>query len=148
VRYNSAGGPDAVLIPPTSLAQPPADFSVNETKNGLRIIIFTNGTTIIYNRPLTDTSSNEEIATSYSYMISRPEVFKTTIFYRNGSIGQTDDNTNIFKWIQPPSSYFVDYKIVKNTDGTQAIYFANGTTIKELPPPAPEASDLEKACAI
>ena len=31
VKYNSAGGIEAVLIPPTSMAQPPADFTVNET---------------------------------------------------------------------------------------------------------------------
>jgi hypothetical protein len=49
------------------MAQPPADFNVSETSSGLKIITFTNGTTIIYNRPLTDTSTNEDIAVTYSY---------------------------------------------------------------------------------
>jgi len=31
VKYNAAGDIEAVLIPPTSMAQPPADFTVNET---------------------------------------------------------------------------------------------------------------------
>ena len=60
----------------------------------------------------------------------------------------TDDTNGNSTWILPPKSYYVDYKIVKNTDGTQAIYYVNGTTIKEQPAPAPEASEAEKACAV
>jgi len=60
----------------------------------------------------------------------------------------TDDTNSNSTWILPPKSYYVDYKIVKNTDGTQAIYYVNGTTIKEQPAPAPEASEAEKACAV
>ena len=148
VRYNSSGAPVAVLIPPTSMAQPPADFSVNETSNGEKIITFTNGTMITYNAPLTNISSNEEIAVSYIFKISRTESLQTTIFYRNGSIGLFDETSANFTWIQPPKSYFVDSQIVKNTDGTQAIYFSNGTIIKEYLAPAPEASESEKACAV
>jgi hypothetical protein len=68
------------------------------------------------------------------------------MYFRNGSIGLIDETNGNFTWILPPKSYFVNYQIVKNTDGTQAIIYANGTTIKEQPAPGPDASEYEKAC--
>ena len=82
-------------------------------------------------------------------MISRPEVLQTTIFFRNGSIGLIDDTNGNFTWIQPPKSYFVDYHIVKNADGSKDTFYANGTIIKDdYPPLGPDASDTEKIWAV
>lgn len=51
------------------MAQPPTDFSANETEDGIKIITFKDGKVILYNAPLTSNSTNEDIAVTYSFMV-------------------------------------------------------------------------------
>lgn len=51
-------------------------------------------------------------------------------------------------WIVPPKSYYVDFTEDVMTDGTKKTFFANGTIIKETPPPPPDATEKDKAFAV
>ena len=103
---------------------------------------------IKYSPPINPLTPKFIVATGYLFQIKRPERAQTTITYRNGSISLIYDNNQTMIWIVPPKSYFVDFDEEIMTDGTRKIIFANGTIIKDSPPPLPEASEKERANAI
>ncbi len=88
IKLSSTGAIVAVIVPPTSLAQPPADFTVSENTIGEKIILYTNGTRYTYSAPITTSSSSSriEIAIGYLFKVLRPELNTETIYYRNGSV--------------------------------------------------------------